>query len=232
MAIGEEHLNLLEKTICLIEKYGIFKILKALLLLVTTTYLIFNISKMDEIVEHAIVNREAERVIEHDNALEVRRSIKPEIDLILKQLLADLNGDRVFIIEMHNGTNNTAGLPFIYGEMTYSVVRDGVTHIDEDYTNLNLCRFDFPLHMEEKHMWLGTIEELQKIDAKLAARLMSNDVTYLGIITIHGSMNEIGYLGVTYCDKDKQIDKNKIVEKITIASQRLSALLSSENIEQ
>ena len=229
--MGTEQVGIIEKTIRIINKYGIFKIVEALVVIAAFLYIVHNVSNLPHIVESVFKNRTERIQFEHDAAVEARRNIRPEIDDILGRTLSYLNADRIFVIELHNGTNNTAGLPFVYGEMTYEEVKNGVTHIDEDYTSLNLSRFEFPMYLRLNREFCGSIEELRKVDDKLATRMTSNDVTYFGIISIHGLTNELGYFGVSYCNGSKPASMNEIREQLTIGSQKLSILLDSSNID-
>ena len=133
-------------------------------------------------------------------------------------------------MEMHNGTNNTAGLPFIYGEMTYETVNHNISHVDEDYISINLSRFNFPLYLQQNRIFYGSMEELKKVDEKLATRMISNDVSYFGIISMHGVSNELGYFGVSYCHGHKPATEESIIEQLTLCSQKLSILLDSASI--
>jgi hypothetical protein len=129
---------------------------------------------------------------------------------------------------MHNGTNNVAGLPFIYGEMTYEEVRSNISHVDEDYTSINLSRFSFPMFIEKNHIWYGTVDELKAIDPKISGRLASNDVTYLAIIDLHGVVNSLGYFGFTYCNGKVVPNSKEIETHLMSTAQKLSILLDSK----
>lgn len=226
-----EHIGILERVIKLMDKYGIWKIFQATLVLAGFLYIMYNVQNLPQIVSRAF-DRQTEMVREeHDEAIEIRRSIKPDIDMILKDALSSLNADRAFIMEMHNGTNNVAGLPFIYGEMTYEEVRNHITHVDEDYTSINLSRFNFPMYLEKKHMWHGNISELKEIDSKLSARFMSNDVTYFAIISLHGVSNELGYYGFSFCNGKTPPTDGEIERNLTVNAQKLSSLLDSKKYE-
>lgn len=232
MALEGEQLGFLEKTVKLIEKYGLFKIFKALCVIAIFIYIMVHGPDLihgivSNVTRDAIKEEAIEKVKLHDMALGKRQEIKPKIDEILKSTLDNLNASRVFIIEMHNGTNNVSGLPFLYGEMTYETVSDGVEHIDEDYTNVSLSRFTLPYKLETMHIWLGTIEDLKKLDEKLALKLASNDVTYMAIAHIHGIKNELGFFGVTYCKGMVPKSKDAIITKMAESSQKLSTLLDS-----
>lgn len=226
-----EQVGVIEKTIKIINKYGIFKIAEALIVIGAFLYLVHNVSNIPQIVDNVFRNRTERVQIEHDAAVETRRNIKPEVDEILNRTISYLNADRIFVIELHNGTNNTAGLPFIYGEMTYEEVRNNVYHIDEDYISVNLSRFNFPLYLRQNRIFYGTIDELKKIDDKLAARMSANDVTYFGIISMHGINNELGYFGISYCGNNKPASEENIIEQLTICSQKLAILLDSCNAD-
>ena len=225
-----EQLSFLEKTVKLIERYGLFKIFKALCVILIFVYIMCNgVNLVDTLIgriSRETIDRAAvEKVEAHDRAMAIRQEAKPKIDNILEYTLTKTNCDRVFVIEMHNGTNNTAGLPFVYGEMTYETVREGIAHIDEDYTSLNLSRFNFPLFINRHHYWIGTIEELHKVDPKIAQRLASNDVTYLALIDIHGVKNGLGFFGITYCNDRQPKTREEIITVLMEESQKLSTLL-------
>jgi len=234
MPLDGEQLGFLEKIIKIINKYGVFKVFQALCVIGIFVYLMYNAHNVGQAVQNIVRteienhNEKAEQ--EHNDALIVRQKIKPKIDSILTDALTIMNADRVFVMEMHNGNNNTSGLPFLYGEMTYEQVRNGVSHIDDDYLNLNLSRFTFPLYLEHEHLWQGTTEDLSKIDDKLSKRLLSNDVSYLAIIQIHGLSNFIGYFGVSYCNDKTPIDKKQIIAQLTIITQQLSVILDANNV--
>lgn len=223
-----EHIGFLERMIKMMDKYGLWKIFQATLVLAGFLYIMYNVQNLPEIVSGAFSRETEIRQEQHDAAVEVRRSIKPNVDILLKDALSTLNADRVFILEMHNGTNNVAGLPFIYGEMTYEEVRERVSHVDEDYTSINLSRFTFPMYIEKNQIWYGTINELSEIDSKLASRLSSNDVTYFAIIGLHGVTNELGYFGFSFCNGKTAPTDKEIENCLTSTAQKLSILLDSK----
>ena len=235
MALEGEQLGFLEKTLKLIEKYGLFKIFKALCVIALFVYVMCNGATIVENIVQKVTketlhdeNVEEDRM--HDIAMERRQEIKPLIDNILMSTLNQLNADRVFIIEMHNGTNNTSGLPFLYGEMTYETVADNISHVDDDYVNFSLSRFTFPSYIERERIWVGSIEEFKQIDSKLAQRLMSNDVSYIAISPIHGVKNELGFFGITYCNGKEPKSQQVILTKLMEDTQKLSTLLDSNTL--
>lgn len=231
MDITETPVNILEKVIKLTEKYGVWKIIKAILLIGLLLYVVFNINTIPETINEIIRQQKVEDVALHDAAIEVRKNIKPQIDTILTNTLNDLNADRVFVLEMHNGTNNTSGLPFLYVEMTYCQVAENVNHIDEDYINLNLSRFEFPYYLEENHHWYGTIDELRQVDPKLALRLEANGAKYFAIMTIQGLKNELGYCGISFTNDVTIENTDRMMMRLTQATQKISTLLDKSALD-
>ena len=221
-------MTIIEQMIVMIEKYGWWKIIKATLFMLSLAFILFNIANLKNIVSDVINEQNESEIIAHDTAMDFRRSIKEEIDGILNNVLNKTNADRVFVLELHNGTNNTAGLPFIYAEMTYCAVAENIHHIDEDYINLNLSRFNFPLYLERNKYFYGDIEKLKKVDDKLALRLQSNGAKYIAIMSLQGLHTELGYIGVTFCNDEIPADSDGVMSCIALAAQRLSTLLDKQ----
>lgn len=239
MSFGLENVEFIGKTIEMIEKYGKWKFIQAVLVLSIGLYLAYSITNMGDIVRDvvndevpAVIKGEAEKSkIMHDNALQIRRNIKSDIDNLLNKTLADTGADRIFVLEMHNGTNNPSGLPFLYVEMTYCAVSPNTLHVDDDYINLNLSRFNFPMYLENNVYWSGTVEELKELDEKLAYRIASNDVKYFAIMTIHGIDCELGYFGISYCRDFTPEDEKILINKLGSASQKLASLLDYNKLD-
>jgi len=221
----------IDRLIRIVKKYGIWRVIEAIVILTAALYLIHNVSNIPQIVSDVFSHNKQQELVKHDAAIKTRRAIRPEIDDILHRSLSYLNADRVFIMELHNGTNSMSGLPFIYGEMTYEDAKTGISHIDEDYVSINLSRFEFPIYLKNNRMFYGTIEELSEIDEKLAMRMKSNEATYIAIISLHGVTNELGYFGLTYCNGNKPADEESIREQLTICSQKLAILLDSASVD-
>lgn len=233
MPLEGEQLGFLEKVILIVEKYGLFRIFKALFVMAVFIYVMYNAQNFDSIIKE-IVKTEMEShnddmKTEHDAAMEVRRNVDSKIQSILKEILLKTDADRVFVMEFHNGNNNTSGLPFIYGELTYEVEAAGIASVADDYNNLNLSRFTFPTYLESKQMWIGEIEELANVDTRLSKRLSSNDVTYFAIIRLHGLNNPLGYMGISYCNGKTHDDSTELEMEMVRAGQQLSSLLDVSN---
>ena len=222
--------GIFERCLNIVRDYGVWNIVKTLAIILLCGLVWYTVTNMDKVVERVVYEQTYSKSKEHTKAIERRQMVTPKVDSILNNTLITLKCDRAFIIEMHNGTNNPAGLPFIYGEMTYEVVNDSIEHVDEDYTSLNLSRFTFPLFLGKTNVWLGTMDDLSKVDKKLADRLESEGVTYLVVTSLNGMNNVLGCFGVAYCDGHQPADRDKLLKIMAPASQNLSVLLDYPNM--
>lgn len=182
-----------------------------------------------EVVKEAIVETNEQNKLFHAQQMKLREKVKPEISKILRQDIVDLDADRSFVIELHNGSNNTAGFPFLHCTMTYEEVKPGIEPADEDYQNITLSRFNFPQYLHENDIWIGKISDGVDIDPKICKKLTSSDVTYIVIATIKSTKYELGYYGIVYCNGHKPAERNKILQHFLTNVQHLSKLLDRTN---
>lgn len=221
------YLSWLQEMLKIIDQYGCFKIFKALLIFVISSYFIYLTFNPEIIIEKYMKYQTQQ----HDNAVAFRIKNEPQIRVLLKELMMDTGADRSFIIELHNGTNNVSGLPFIYGDMSYEEVNKGVTHVDEDYHYLSLQRFPFFGLLFNDGIWYGNVNELEKLDPKLALRLESNGACELGVVVVYGREKEIGFLGVSFVNNCGKQDETQMKKTIRKYAQKLSPFLDATSIK-
>lgn len=135
----------------------------------------------------------------HDELTAYRIKIGPEIESILKEMCLEANGTRSYILEFHNGTNNPSGLPFYYMNMTYEWTDTSKTYSGASgWSDLLISRFPLVSKYFNTGIYVGSVDEIMKIDETLAHKLISDDVKYMGCIILYGSGNKpIGILGVS-----------------------------------
>lgn len=227
-AVVGDKLSWLERTTKLIAKYGIFRVIGAIVVIALFGMVLGLFVYQKPLITEMLEKQRIEESKEHSASMQLRLNhINPQIDAILLKLLIDTGSDRVFVVEMHNGSNNPTGLPFVYGELTYEQVVDpNIPLIAEEYGVFNLSRFSFVNYIYKNKLFKGDISELNKIDHKLATRMGQNDVKYSYIISLTGSSVNIGFLGVSYINKDI---KKQVEGKIVDASQKISILLDLYN---
>lgn len=235
MAFERETLGFWERLMKFKDKHGYWNLTKLVLFVafaVATLFLAknfgesYSFERQKEVISEVMQENNQQMFIEHEEKMEQRRTIKPYVTDILKSTITEMGCGRAFVIELHNGSNNTAGLPFIHASMTYEVVARGIEPIDEDYQNISLTRFVFSEYLHQHDLWFGPIDEFVQMDPKMGGRLKHNGATYLVITTIRSENCEIGYYGFIYYKKNELDFGNKEnMEFILHSVQKLSKLL-------
>lgn len=235
MAFERETLGFWERLMKFKDKHGYWNLTKLVLFVafaVATLFLAknfgesYSFERQKEAISEVMQENNQQMFIEHEEKMEQRRTIKPYVTDILKSTITEMGCGRAFVIELHNGSNNTAGLPFIHASMTYEVVARGIEPIDEDYQNISLTRFVFSEYLHQHDLWFGPIDEFVQMDPKMGGRLKHNGATYLVITTIRSENCEIGYYGFIYYKKNELDFGNKEnMEFILHSVQKLSKLL-------
>jgi hypothetical protein len=241
MALDKETLGFWEKLLKLVEKYGYWRMTKLVMFVVFTITMLylgknfgenytFDEQKQKAVVSQVMAEKDQQREQLHSVEMTMRNNIKPLVSQLLRDAINQMNADRAFVIELHNGSNNTAGLPFIHASMTYEVVARNIEPIDEDYQNISLTRFVFSEYLHQHDLWFGPIDEFLKLDPKMGKRLKNNGATYLVITTIRSETCEIGYFGFLYYDDAQhEVSKKEQMEFIVHAVQKLSKLLDKDS---
>ncbi len=239
MALEREALGFWERLMKFKDKYGYWNLTKLVVFvaLAIATLLIaknfgenFTFERQKEAINEVMRENNQQMFLEHNEQMEQRRSIRPYVMDILRMTINETGCERAFVIELHNGSNNTAGLPFIHASMTYEAVSRGIEPIDEDYQNISLTRFVFSEYLHEHDLWYGPIDEFVTLDPKMGGRLKHNGATYLVITTIRSEKCEIGYFGFIYYE-EKNIDfaTKENMEFILHSVQELSKLLDKKS---
>lgn len=213
--------NWIEKIVSLISQYGMKKMLQALFLVASVVCFVMFVNAIDN--QHIIeewIKKEPEI---HETGANIRREITPQVNKSLVKMLYTMEGDRVSVLEMHNGKENPTSLPFLYCDMTYEETRDRIPYVSDEYVDLNMSKFNFITYIYENKFFIGGIEDIYHIDKRLAMRLELNEVKYCGIMLIHSS-TDIGFLMVSYLEKPT-ISDTKIFAELSYYAQEIGTYL-------
>lgn len=224
MQAGNFIVTTLEKIVSMERKYGFFNILKSLVIIgicLILTIFAFNPEKIVEIYDTF-------KDKQHKEMMDKRMEIEPELRIIIKDLRIATNASRAYICEFHNGTNNLNGMPFLYADMRYEDVANGVINVDYDYQNQPLSRFALAFTMFKNRYWYGSIDELLQIDERLGTRLKFNNVKWAAFIMLDGNVQEVGILGLSYTEIPDREMQMKIGREIRNAAIKISILLGKD----
>ena len=176
-------------------------------------------------VETAIKRNDEATKRHHMELVQKRFEVSPLISNELKRLLIALDADRAAILEMHNGTNNASGLPFIYGDMAYEEISPNVGYAADEFKNFNLAKLPFvSLHYAEK-TWIGSVDDVAKDDPYFAAKLRVVEVNFGAFVILEGINGPVGFLTLFFKDEKKHPTKARIIAELNHSAQILSTLL-------
>lgn len=175
---------------------------------------------------------DAENEREHTELVIKRLENGAKLRAELKDLLIRLGASRACICEMHNGTNNLAGIPFLYLDMSYEETIPKVTSISDEFKNFNLSKYPFFNEHIKDLCWIGTIDELEKEDHLLASKVnMYDDSVYGAIMVLRGSDSLLGFLIVTFNEMNNDLpDETEIVTAMCNSAQLITNKLDKEVI--
>lgn len=163
---------------------------------------------------------------EHYANMDIRNKVSPQINNILISMATVMQADRAFIFEMHNGKENPTQLAFVYCDMTYEELNPNkrLDYIYYEYENINMAKYTFANYMAKNRVFIGTIDDMEKLDRKFALRLKVNDIKYCAFITITSGV-DIGFLGVSYSTDTPPLTKAQIAVKLMDYAQQISPKL-------
>ena len=201
ITIGLGWLDTILKTI---KKYGVLEIVKAILLLFFVSMTIRICIDPGFIFE--AWTEWAKR--NHDRELVERNEKDEKLKNTLGQFLYKYHADRVFVIQYHNGTKD-----WQHGTMRFEKCLPNTVSMKSDYVNFNLTWLDLPFYLKENDLFIGSMDELERIDPVLHSQLLNKNVDYLACVLIRNEYGEpYGIFGATWPETD--IDISTRVSKI------------------
>lgn len=144
----------------------------------------------------------------HDIELYNRSEHDTDIKLELPILLNKYHASRVFIIQYHNGTKD-----WQHGTMRFELCAEHSKSMKDQYVDFNLTWLNMPYYLKEHEWFIGTIDELKRIDNVLYDQLKPYEVDYAAFIILRNIDNlPCGILGFTW--PKTSIDLNTMRQKI------------------
>ena len=184
----------------------------------------FNLVK-DEV----FISKTAEKIAEDGTEQEDIRDfvVTPKVQHLLGALLYTLDADRVFIFELHNGKKNISGLPFRYADMSYEFANreKGVDRCYRKYQDVPLNMYTYPNYMYKHKFFIGTADDIEKIDYEFAKQLKEDGGEYVAMIFINGIDEPLGFLGVSFHKSVNNPSDQVIETKVRECGGKLSELL-------
>lgn len=231
-SVGGEQLGFLGTMIKLLKEYGLAKILLAICVIAMLVWALNSEDTVNKVINRALDQKSEIHIQEEINAIDNRMSAQSTVQDILRDVMDDTGADRVYIFEMHNGTNNTSGFPFVYAEMTYEICRHNIDYVADEYNKMLLTRYTITTIVHDTGYWSGTVDDMMNVDRRFGLKMSANYVNYISLIRLTGVHrgNTIGILGVSYVKTDRPDDYDKAKSSMIAASQKLSIILDTVDI--
>lgn len=197
-------LSWLERILQLCKEYGVFNILKGLIILIMlslTLRICYNPSFLFDKYTDYMTQR-------HAKELHKRTEYDQQIKSLLPVYLYKYHADRIWIIQYHNGI-----MDWQHGTMRFELCNDEVESIKNQYNDFNLTWINLPYYLKTNEVFIGDMVKLDSIDSTLYTQLKKNNVQYLACTVIKDNSGyPIGILGVTWKNIPPNIDRlqNKI----------------------
>lgn len=188
-----------------------------------TVFYAYNIVKNEEFIKET-----SHKIVENTKEEELRDFVvTPKVQHDIEVLLYTLGADRVFIFELHNGKKNMSGLPFRYADMSYEITNreKGVVRCYKKFQDVPLNMYTFPNYLYKNKQFVGTIDEIEKIDYEFAKSIKEEGGKYASMVYLNGSEGPIGFLGVTFHDAKNLPDNELITSKLESYGNTISELL-------
>lgn len=157
------------------------------------------------------VQKEKIEAQKHQELIEKRVENTPKIQAECDKVLYKTNAQRVLFMELHNNTNNIAGLPFYYADASCESMNDVVQPIAPYCQQAKLSLMPFASYLFEYGEWCGDLEELKELDKAFYYKMKSSGASHMAAVIVHGAENAVGMLFVTYGEGDEHDCKNALL---------------------
>lgn len=217
----DKGLGWLDKALNIVDKYKFRTIFKAIIIILIVAATVGFVSNPTYIFEKYKEWSDQQ----HKELLEKRMKNNEKLHLKAEQLLYRINADRVMILELHNGLENAAGLPFSKCSATYEALNVGVKPIADQYQSVNLSLMPFATYLFEKGYWCGNVEDLAQIDRGLYYKMMANETTHFAACVVEGVDNALAFIFVSFKATDDNHKCDEVRENIRHISLETALLL-------
>ena len=219
----EKTIGFIEKVGNLVKKYGV----KDIILTIMVLFLVIVAGKVAFNPEGVFKKYEAIKEKQHTEAVAKRLNNEPKIREAVINLRSDLDADRVYILETHNGGENLSSLPFLYVDLTYAEPRSQAAWMEDEYKNVRLSRYPWASEVYKSTYWSDDIANLNELDPELYHRLTNEGAKFMAVMMLYGTYNPCGVVGVVYTDEDHP-DDDTIKRVLMRYASTLSTLLNNE----
>lgn len=214
----------LERGLKLIREYGIGRIITGALLIAFLSvmfWFIFNPTRAFEVYDEW-------KKRQHDTLMELRMDNAPKIQSAIDKLTYKVGAERCVILELHNGSENAAGIPFKKCSATYEALNVGASPIAGYYQEQNLSLIPFASHLFHCGYWCGSVDELAELDKSLCFKMKSNGTEHFAACVIEGIDKPIAIMIVSFAKINEHHNCSDVRENIRHIAFELAVIFEVE----
>lgn len=162
----------------------------------------------------------------HCDSEAYRDKISPIVRYLMNKTIIKLDAGRSFIMEGHNGSTSLSNLSFLYMDITYLETAIEKDWISFDYRNLSTSIYPCFHYLSREGGFIGSIEDLEKIDNKISHIIRGNGTEYLCVVSLNDSKNKcVGAIAITWAHKPL-LEEKELRKEVEHLAEKLERILT------
>jgi hypothetical protein len=209
------------------KKAGFFWTLFALIVFVLLYSFVIHPVDLNRVIEKAIENKEEKTKTEHYEDIQLSKRDNIEINNLFSKLVSDEKIDRVILFQLHDGTSNLNGVPFVKFSATNEVVAEQITeYIGDQFYDQILGSYEFLLRRLSANgfVYSGSVQKESEKN-KIYMRMTKNNAQSVYIRSIYNDQTDMVAFLLIESESEDSFTLEEIQKATAPVSARLTELL-------
>ena len=194
-----------------------------------TAFIIYGCATLSDYVRRLAAGKTKKFAADFPSLIDMNRRVLTK----LKHAKAELNADRIAVIQFHNGCQNLSGIDFAKMSCTHEAVRPGLKPAQADFLNLPVSAFSYLTNAAfgtEPKVILN-IERLRKFDMSTYTMLKSHKVVSFALAPLISDDQDVfGFLVVEFCKLREDITSADFQFLLKMYTEKIAALLDRSDL--
>lgn len=146
----------------------------------------------------------------------------------MKNLKAELDADRSYVVLFHNGGKSSSGFYFQKMSCICELVHSGISAMSTTFQNIHRASYALMLDLlkTEDQIAIDDYNIVKELDGFLYTQLVDRHVVSVYMKPLKDiTGNQIGFIGIDYCSQNTKYSKEEILNKMSIVSNKVSSLV-------
>lgn len=220
--------NVFKKIVEITSKHGKLTTLFSVVILFFVYNILINPVNVDKYLDRYTDKQEDI----HKEGLLKRQQADNLIPSILDVLRFESGADRVMLLEFHNGSQNSADLPFYHFSATYESIdsgNDSIDYINDQYRNQNAGNYNIILQKIKRDRYIYSSDIELDENNKIVRKMEKNDVDSYYICAVYNDSNQVIAILAITSNHINGLDENQLNRITPGITHRISNLISGIN---